>query len=335
MPYELPSVTLTVKAAMQQLVPEEVERRRIEQEEIDAEEDDTCYGGFKCWQVVHAAQTIGFGRQVGVRQGTPGILVGNCSDGSHVTVKFEQREDGSELCVNVLPSTLMHPLPAGFRLGQKVAAASDLFMDAAVVVKLGAVGTISERTSEDHMHVLFEESVDGRQCYVNLHHEMIRVDRQLVGGFKLGQRIQANLDLQINANCSIPYGTPGIVVGEYSDTRLTVAFDHDTEDSLGRTLVNLLPLEIRVFSDTPCDMPPGQAVKALTDLFSTNVAVQAGTRGVVVGCHDEMTIVVAFDGTEEVNTTQCLTVAIGSIEKITNDENRTDELNRLVSTDVE
>ena len=42
-----------------------------------------------------------YGSSIIVRQGSPGIIVGNCEDGCHLTVKFDEREDGSELCVNV------------------------------------------------------------------------------------------------------------------------------------------------------------------------------------------------------------------------------------------
>jgi len=42
-----------------------------------------------------------YGSNIIVRQGSPGIIVGNCEDGCHLTVKFDEREDGSELCVNV------------------------------------------------------------------------------------------------------------------------------------------------------------------------------------------------------------------------------------------
>ena len=42
-----------------------------------------------------------YGSNVIVRQGSPGIVVGSCDDGVHLTVKFDEREDGSDLCVNV------------------------------------------------------------------------------------------------------------------------------------------------------------------------------------------------------------------------------------------
>ena len=41
-----------------------------------------------------------YGSSIIVRQGSPGIVLGNCDDGCHLTVKFDEREDGSELCVN-------------------------------------------------------------------------------------------------------------------------------------------------------------------------------------------------------------------------------------------
>ena len=48
-----------------------------------------------------------YGNNVIVRQGSPGIVVGICDDAVHLTVKFDEREDGSDLCVNV---TWMNPL---------------------------------------------------------------------------------------------------------------------------------------------------------------------------------------------------------------------------------
>merc|ERR1719174_184709 len=114
---------------MEQFAPDEVKRRMEDEREEAAEEPATCYGGFKPWQIVAAARDIGFGNAVGVRQGTPGIVVSNFSDGFHLTVKFDTREDGSDLCVNVLPSTLMNPLPGGFHLSEKVCASHDLLLE--------------------------------------------------------------------------------------------------------------------------------------------------------------------------------------------------------------
>ena len=105
-----------------------------------------------------------YGSNIIVRQGSPGIIVGNCEDGCHLTVKFDEREDGSELCVNVprqfcdsreclitlplgqkqsetevVPEALMLPLPGGFRLHQKVVALYELLLNSDMKVPLGSL----------------------------------------------------------------------------------------------------------------------------------------------------------------------------------------------------
>jgi len=212
----------------------------------------------------------------------------------------------------------MNPLPGGFHLSEKVCASHDLLLEGGVVVQLGTLGMIVGPVDEYHMHVLFHERTDGIEGYLNVHHEMIAPYRLLVGGFRLGQKIQASMDLVVGHEVAVPFGTSGIVMGEYSDTRLTIAFE--VEGQGRNTHFNVLPMEIRAFCDTPCDMPPGQIVQARTDLVSMNsVVVKAGTRGVVIACMDEMRIVVSFDGTDETDATthQCLTVTFNTIEKAT------------------
>lgn len=316
--YQLPGPSLALKAAMEKLVPEEVERRRLEEEEDASLHEEVCHGGFKPWQTVAAARDIGFGNMIGVRQGMPGIIVGNFTDGSHVTVKFDSREDGSELCVNVLPDTLMNPLPGGFRLGEKVVALFDLMLDGSSSIKLGTSGVVVGMgdVSLENVHVVFDETSGGTEGYVSVHIGMISADKLLVGGFNLGQKIQASMDLVVGTGVAVPFGTPGTIIGEYSDTRLTVAFMVDCQGTQTLCHFNVLPMEIRTFCDAPCNLPPGQVVRARHDLVSMNCAiVKAGTRGVIVACMDDTRIIVSFDGCEETDTKQCLTVAENCIEK--------------------
>ncbi|CAK0870345.1 unnamed protein product [Prorocentrum cordatum] len=142
LPFRLPARSLSLVAAMEQVIPGKLAERIREDVEERAGDDDVCLGGFKAWQEVAANRNVIFGSRVGVKQGTPGIIIGNFTDGFHVTVKFDEREDGSELCVNLLPEALMAPLPGGFRLGQRVVALYDLLLNEEVGVRVGTAGAI-------------------------------------------------------------------------------------------------------------------------------------------------------------------------------------------------
>lgn len=314
---KLPPCSSSLKAAMEHLMPIAAERRRLEEEEEEAEEDTKCLGGFSAWETIAAARDIGFGPLVGVRQGTPGIVICNYQDGLHLVVKFDAREDGSEGVVNVLPTDLMKPLPGGFRLGQKVVACFDLVLeDGKAVAKLGAPGVVVAQGLGDHILVLFRERLDGEDGPVNVHHKMIAPDRLLVGGFRLGQKIECCRDLVVDGVVAVPFRTIGLIVGEYSDTRLTVVFE--TGNQSGHNHFNISPMELRGFSEAPCDVFPGEMVRARTDLISTDsVVVKAGTPGTVLACIDDTRIIVSFGGSEGTGSTRCLnlTVACDAIEK--------------------
>jgi hypothetical protein len=315
---------------MEKFVPDEFERRKREDAEEEQEEEQMCHGGFKPWEQVAAAQDISFGHILGVRQGTPGIVVGNSSDDHHVTIKFDRREDDSDLCVDVLPGHLMKPLPGNFRLGQKVMACVDLHLNGAVIVALGCTGTIVAAAvgAAEHLLVSFEERLDGIEGYIAVHYAMIIQDRLLVGGYKLGQKVLSNRDLVVNDQVLVPRDTSGKVIAEYSDTRLTVAFDvgestHNQEGYESHCIFNVQPVEIRSFRDLPCDIRPGEIVRAKCDLGTgpSNILVMAGTRGFVHSCIDEVRIIVAFEGNEEHGTVpQLLTVSDTSIEKASEEQ---------------
>jgi hypothetical protein len=315
---------------MQKLVPDELERRKGEDaEEAEEEEDEqTCHGGFKVWEQVAATTDISFGHLLCVRQGTPGIVVGNSDDDQHVTVKFERREDDSDLCVDVLHGHLMKPLPRNFRLGQKVIACVDLELNDAIVVPLGCTGTIVAPAigAVDRLLVSFEERSDGVEGCIAVDAEAIFPDRPLVGGYKLGQKVLCNSDLVVNNQVLVPRDTAGKVIAEYSDTRLTVDFNvsesnQNQEGYESHCVFNVQPVEIRAFRDSPCDMRPGEIVHSKFDLGTEdNVLVLAGTRGTVHACIDELRIIVAFEGNEEHGKSpQLLTVTDTSIEKASED----------------
>jgi hypothetical protein len=311
---------------MQKLVPDQLERRKAEDAE-DAEEEDMelCHGGFKPWERVQSVSDISYGHILGVRQGTPGIVVGNSSDDQHVTVKFDSREDDSDLCVDVHCEQLMKPLPNNCRLGQKVMACVDLELNDAIVVPLGSTGRIIAPAvgAVDRLLVSFEERLDGIQGCIAVDADAVLPDRLLVGGFKLGQKVLCNGDLSVNGQVHVPKDTAGKVVAEYSDTRLTIYFDaaesnENQEGYESHRTFNVQPLEIRAFRDLPCDIRPGETVHSKFDLGSgpSNVLVLAGTRGEVHACIDEMRIIVAFEGNEEHGKSpQLLTVSDSSIEK--------------------
>jgi len=315
----LPPCSVALKAATEQLMPEAFERRRLEEEEEAAEEDTACLGGFSTWQAVAAARDIGFGLVVGVRQGTPGIVICNFQDGIHLVVKFEKREDGSEGVVNVLPTDLVRPLPGDFRLGQKVVACVDLVLeDGSAVAKLGAEGAIIAPGLGDHVLVLFNERLDREDGPVNVHYKMLAQDKLLVGGFRLGQRIECCRDLVVDGVVSVPFRTPGTILGEYSDTRLTVVFELD--DQACQSHYNISPMELRVFSEAACDIFPGEVVLAKTDLISVDsVVVRAGTPGTVLAFVDETRIIVSFEDCEGAGSSRCcnMTVACDALEKTT------------------
>jgi hypothetical protein len=328
MSFELPAPSASLKNAMQKLVPAQIERRKAEDAEDAEEEEELCHGGFKPWQRVQSVSDISFGHILGVRQGTPGIIVGNSSDDQHLTVKFDRREDDSDLCVDVHCGQVMKPLPNNFRLGQKVMACVDLELNDALVVPLGCTGTIIALAAGavDRLLVSFAERLDGIHECIAVDADAILPDRLLVGGFKLGQKVLCNGDLSVNGQVHVPRDTAGKVVAEYSDTRLTIHFDaaesnQNQEGYESHRTFNVQPFEIRALRDLPCDIRPGETVHSKFDLGSgpSNVLVLAGTRGVVHEVHtciDEMRIIVAFRGNEEHGKSpQLLTVSDSSIEK--------------------
>lgn len=301
---------------MDALIPEQLAQRRREAAEDEEPNEDLCHGGFRAWQEVAANRDVIFGNKLGVRQGTPGIVIGNFTDGCHVTVRFDEREDGSELCVNVLPEALMAPLPGGFRLGQRVVALYDLMLNDEIGVRLGTGGTVVGRLGEDRLMVLFDARVDsgvGPDGPVSVSFREVTVQRLLVGGFTIAQRVQSAMDLIVGNRVVVRAGTRGSVLAEFSDTRLTVAFEPPDDGS--QSCFNVLPLEIKPWCEPPKDLPVGMEVQATRDLISMSMVVRSGTTGVVLGGIDDAHVFVSFSSAEDGVSFQPMTVEINSVKR--------------------
>jgi hypothetical protein len=277
----------------------------LEQRKREAEEDEVageaCPGGVKAWQEVAANRDIIFGTRLGIRQGTPGVVIGPFTDGCHVTVKFDEQEDGSELCVNVLPEALMAPLPGGFRLGQRVVALFHLMINDAIGVLMGTGGVIVGGHGGNRLTVLFDARMDGRlgpEYPVSVGFREVIAQRPLVGGFRIAQSVQSAMDLIVGNRVVVRAGTRGSVVNEFSDTRLTVAFD--ISDADGHSCFNVLPVEIKPWCEPPSDLPVGSRVQAIKDLMATTstATVRAGTQGTILGGIDATKVLVSFESSE-------------------------------------
>jgi len=317
LPIRLPARSHALRTAIEQLAPVRLEQRKKEAEEEEAAlEEEVCHGGFRPWQEIVANRDIIFCTNLGVRQGTPGMVIGNFGDGFHLTVKFDEREDGSELCVVVLPEALMAPLPGGFRLGRRVVALYELMLNGVVGVRLGTGGVVVGRVSEDRLMVLFDARVDtgtGPGGPVSVSYREVGVQRPLVGGFSIAQEVQSAMDLVVGNQVVVRAGTRGSVLAEFSDTRLTVLFD-SSEDG-GQSCFNVLPMEVRPWCVPPGNLPVGSPVQAIRDLVSMNVMVKAGTRGVVLSGIDDTQVFVSFESREDGSGPQALTVDFSSVAK--------------------
>ncbi|CAJ1334215.1 unnamed protein product [Effrenium voratum] len=291
-PFRLPKHSIALRKAMEQLVPDRLACRIKEAEE--EEEEMPCFGGFKAWTEIAASRDILYGSSIIVRQGSPGIVVGNCDDGCHLTVKFDEREDGSELCVNVVPEALMLPLPGGFRLHQRVVALYELLLNSDMKVPLGSVGHIIGSLGGDRVTVLFEPKQEKIPEYpVSVNIREVAAQRPLVGGFSIAQRVQASMSLVVGNKVVVHAGCRGTVLAEFSDTRLTVVFE---TSEAAPNCFNVLPLEILPWCDTPPEFPAGTSVRAVHHLMSPcAIIVHAGTRGIILGGVDPSLVFVSFE----------------------------------------
>mmetsp|Transcript_57311 Transcript_57311/g.134067 ORF Transcript_57311/g.134067 Transcript_57311/m.134067 type:complete len:447 (+) Transcript_57311:65-1405(+) len=296
-PYRLPKHSITLRIAMETLIPERLAKRL--QEAAEDEQESECLRGFQAWGEISASRDILYGSTVIVRQGSPGIVVGNCEDGAHLTVKFDEREDGSDLCVNVVPEALMLPLPGGFRLRQRVVALYELLLNSDMKVPLGSVGHVIGSLGDDRVTVLFELSRQATEDNhmpeypVSVNIREVAAQKPLVGGFSIAQRVQASMSLVVGNEVVVHAGCRGTVLAEFSDTRLTVVFE---TESGSPNCFNVLPLEILPWCETLPDFAAGTAVRALQHLTSPHaIIVHAGTNGTVLGGVDSSLAFVSFE----------------------------------------
>jgi hypothetical protein len=247
------------------LLPERLEQRRQESEDDD---DDACPNGLQPWTEVIAGCHITFGEQLVVKRGTLGIVVCSGSDGNTVVVKFSHREDESQLCLNIFPNYLQKPLPGNFSLDQRVVALVNMHVllqgsenivgKDVLAVPLGTCGTIMASHDEERVIVLFDERLDAPHGPICVPTAQIRVHRCLVGGFFVAQRVYAASALVVNEAVRVPLGGCGVVLDEFSDTRLTVCFE---DTSGGHVSLNLLPGELRPWYKSLQELPLGKCVQ--------------------------------------------------------------------------
>jgi len=338
-PFRLPQHSIALRKAMEQLVPERLAVRVKEAEEEASE----CLGGFKAWGDIAASRDILYGSNIIVRQGSPGIIVGNCEDGCHLTVKFDEREDGSELCVNVVPEALMLPLPGGFRLHQKVVALYELLLNSDMKVPLGSVGHIIGSLGGDRVTVLFEPAKQAAdeprnipEYPVSVNIREVAAQRPLVGGFSIAQRVQASMSLVVGSKVVVQAGCRGTVLAEFSDTRLTVVFE--TSETGTPSCFNVLPLEILPWCELPPHLPAGTFVKAAQHLMSPcTIIVHAGTKGTILGGVDPTLVFVSFENGPAVAAAINTLEQIGdeADEKLDNEETVVPDAGELSSIDAE
>ena len=90
------------------------------------EDEEILVGGFKPWQEVVAATAemkSSVTGKVMVAFGGKGLIIERMQGNEdRITVKFDERLDGLEFCVNALPRELMPQLPPGFgvSIGQRL-----------------------------------------------------------------------------------------------------------------------------------------------------------------------------------------------------------------------
>lgn len=195
-------------------------------------------GGFISWQEVVAARDLQIGNSLVVAFGTKGVVISNFGD-VRLKVKFDERLHGNG-AVNVTLPEIAAQLPEhfGFVIGQRVSAAMDLMVGDQCVMEFASQGTVLGLYGDDRVTVRF----DSRPIPLNVTLSEIHHCRPMVGGFRLGQKVRASRDLMSNDTLLVLAGTPGIVKGEYSDSRVTVQFDNRQDGvNLG---VNVTPEEI-------------------------------------------------------------------------------------------
>lgn len=238
MDYRLPSISKVLLRMLESSHGEELQQRRSEEEE-----DEVILGGYEAWQEVAASRDIYVGERLVIAFGTSGIVLCN-HESSHIKVKFDASLWGTGT-VNVFPDNLMPQMPQnplGLKIGEAVMAALNLMIGDVVVVPFGTRGTVLGPGPEGRIEVSFEESSVEPARNLNVQSFEIQPAKELLGGFRVAQRVKAAGDIRVEETLLAAPGSFGTVLGEYSDTRLIVRFDARAD---GRTeAVNLGPNEI-------------------------------------------------------------------------------------------
>jgi len=243
-PFRLPPRSYTLQRCIEALEPEKLERRRREAAEDGAAGDEDLPGGFKPWEEVAAMMDLEMAGATVVKEGTPGVVLDSTRP-SRVTVLFDERCDFRRSALHVMPFEIGRQLPprCGVRLRQPVVAAMDLYSGDRLLTTLGTRGIALCVAGEDRIRVKFDWRADGSDMCVNVCYCEVRPHRKLLGGYDVGQRVAAVGDLFAEAALLVRSGTAGSVLSEYSDARLTVAFDERAD---GRpSSVNVLLHEIQ------------------------------------------------------------------------------------------
>jgi len=237
----LPAVSKMLQNIVEEVVSEEDLARRREEAEEGVE---PLPEGFQPWQEVAANKDLLSGDSMLAAFGTPGVIVGPAAD-NRIRVKFDERLDGSDLCVDVLPDELTQQLPpsCGVRVGQRVVATADLQAGERVLVRFSTKGTAMSVAHEGRVLVAFDEGADGNGVQrINVLPHEIAACRKLAGGFQVGEKVRSKQELRSGERLLVKAGTSGVVVNEYSASRVSVRFDELEEGVEG--LINVCPGEI-------------------------------------------------------------------------------------------
>jgi len=257
LPLRLPCPSRTLAGAVEALFPEELAARRQDAAADEAEGgQEASPGGFAVLEEVAASRdlTIGAGpeRRIVVPMSGAGLVVGRSDrDAGRLVVKFDERTDGSEACLNVTCGELVRQLPArlGVRLGQRVVASRDLICGAALTVRFGERGTVIGAgpgpAGEDRVRVQFDRRADGQAGHVSCLPGELQPMRKLAGGFELAQSVVAARDLFSGGVRIVRGGTRGTIMNSMNDLRVSVRFER-REDNL-QHMVNVTPHEILLY----------------------------------------------------------------------------------------
>ncbi|CAE7485668.1 BFAR [Symbiodinium necroappetens] len=192
----------------------------------DQELEERIAGGFGLWQEVAASRDLFVGENLAVAFGTSGVVLGRHEEG-RVKVKFDLFLWGISGVFNVSPDEILPQLPStfGVSIGQRVLASQDLIVASSVRVPFATLGTVvGPSSSPDRITVCFDTVTDG-QNRLDVQAFEILPNMELIGGFRVAQRVTAVENILLEGVVLVPPGAVGTVLSQYSDTRLTVMFE--------------------------------------------------------------------------------------------------------------